>query len=299
MLIHLPKRIFKLPFIITLFLLAALASQSMAAGTCGEAALTVTGPDTPVDGSQYTASDGTAPYSWCISKGSITQSGVVTVSGHCGSATITVWDKCGNSGTKSIKIGGGWVYKSRTQSQDPACVPFYGSCAAALERSCGNHVVWCPTSTQIVGNLRKDVRVAKCAGGVPLPGGGVNCNWFNDSWTVAYEKYGYSGGDTGLLNDTISRLGLDPRPSTWLLYYDNYEWKYPDSCTEQETACSVPPHTITVNLKGSSEMINPSAGGNIEIAGSISDSYGSPFTWTMTLPNGKTVSGTTATVLRC
>ncbi|HBR16547.1 MAG: hypothetical protein A3G39_06875 [Deltaproteobacteria bacterium RIFCSPLOWO2_12_FULL_43_16] len=74
------------------------------------ATVTLSGPDAPTNGSQYTASGGTEPYAWSISKGSITQSGVVTVSGQCGTATITVKDSCGNQATKDVRLpGGAWV----------------------------------------------------------------------------------------------------------------------------------------------------------------------------------------------
>ncbi|MBI3754962.1 MAG: hypothetical protein HY265_02215 [Deltaproteobacteria bacterium] len=73
--------------------------------------LTLSGPDAPQNGSKYTASGGEAPYSWTISKGSINSStGVVTVSGQCGTATITATDSCGNTGSKDVRMANGrWV----------------------------------------------------------------------------------------------------------------------------------------------------------------------------------------------
>ena len=74
----------------------------------------VSGPDAPVDGSQYTAitspSGSNLNIQWSISKGSITQTGVVTVSGQCGAATVTATDACGNQGSKDVRMSGGtWV----------------------------------------------------------------------------------------------------------------------------------------------------------------------------------------------
>lgn len=69
------------------------------------ATLTVSGPDIPYDGAQYTASGGTAPYTWSISRGTITQEGVATVSGECGGpVTITVTDSCGTTEQRAVNI---------------------------------------------------------------------------------------------------------------------------------------------------------------------------------------------------
>ncbi len=91
--------------------------------------LTLSGPDVPSNGSQYTASGGTSPYTWSITKGSITQTGIVTVSGQCGSATITVKDSCGNQATKDVRMPSGkWVLTSVGQAVDctvPGCVTFW------------------------------------------------------------------------------------------------------------------------------------------------------------------------------
>ena len=77
--------------------------------------ITLAGPDAPSDGSQYTATGGTEPYTWSISKGSITQGGVVTISGQCGTATITATDSCVNQGTKDVRMPDGfWLYTGST-----------------------------------------------------------------------------------------------------------------------------------------------------------------------------------------
>ncbi|MBI5875522.1 MAG: M23 family metallopeptidase [Deltaproteobacteria bacterium] len=100
------------------------------------AELTLSGPDAPTDGSQYTATGGTEPYTWSISKGSITQTGVVTVSGQCGTATVTVKDNCGTQVTKNVRMTNGvWVLVSE-QCVNSDCNIIYGS-------SLSNPVVAC------------------------------------------------------------------------------------------------------------------------------------------------------------
>ncbi|HBO85018.1 MAG TPA: hypothetical protein DD641_08660, partial [Deltaproteobacteria bacterium] len=74
-----------------LFIFLSYANQD-----CLASVITITGPDAPNNGDQYTATGGTPPYTWAISKGSITQGGVVTVSGQCGTAIVTVTDASGN-----------------------------------------------------------------------------------------------------------------------------------------------------------------------------------------------------------
>lgn len=69
--------------------------------------MTISGPDAPSDGNQYTVTGGTAPYTWSISKGSITQDGIVTVSGQCGAATVSATDSCGYTATKDVRMPGG------------------------------------------------------------------------------------------------------------------------------------------------------------------------------------------------
>lgn len=84
---------------------------------CGGETVTITisGSDAPQNGSQYTATGGTEPYTWSITKGSITQDGIVTVSGQCGTATITATDSCGNTETKDARMPGGfWLYTGST-----------------------------------------------------------------------------------------------------------------------------------------------------------------------------------------
>jgi len=84
---------------------------------CGGETVTIaiSGLDAPQNGSQYTATGGTEPYTWSITKGSITQDGIATVSGQCGTATITATDSCGNVGTKDVRMPDGfWLYTGST-----------------------------------------------------------------------------------------------------------------------------------------------------------------------------------------
>ena len=88
------------------------------------ATVTLSGPDAPTDGSQYAASGGIEPYTWSISKGSITQAGVVTVSGQCGAATVSITDICGNTQTKEVRMSSGvWIQTSQVCIGNPYCTP--------------------------------------------------------------------------------------------------------------------------------------------------------------------------------
>lgn len=90
------------------------------------ATVDLSGPDAPTDGSQYTATGGIEPYTWSITKGSITQTGVVTVSGQCGSATVSVTDICGNTQTKEVRMSSGvWVFIGRIPEPAP-CTTYLG-----------------------------------------------------------------------------------------------------------------------------------------------------------------------------
>jgi len=77
--------------------------------------LVVSGPAAPVDGSQYTVSGGNGPYTWSISQGNISNSGVVSgINSLCGSAVITVKDTCGVTVTYPVRLptGGSWQYST-------------------------------------------------------------------------------------------------------------------------------------------------------------------------------------------
>lgn len=113
------------------------------------ATVTLSGPDAPTDGSQYTATGGIEPYTWSITKGSITQTGVVTVSGQCGTATVTATDSCGNVETKDVRMPGGvWVFVSFTGVNtctsgfyhfERECVIMEGGIRTAYGYECGEN----------------------------------------------------------------------------------------------------------------------------------------------------------------
>lgn len=73
-------------------------------GVCSAAPLVISGPDAPADGNQYLVTGGCGSYIWSITKGSIDSSGIVTVSGQCGIATVTVRDACGDTATKIVRM---------------------------------------------------------------------------------------------------------------------------------------------------------------------------------------------------
>lgn len=79
-----------------------------------EANITITGSDTPVNGSCYTAAGGHEPYTWSISKGSINSNGCVSnITGKCGAATVTAMDSCGETAVKNVRMPGGtWIFVS-------------------------------------------------------------------------------------------------------------------------------------------------------------------------------------------
>ncbi|KAF0145683.1 MAG: YD repeat-containing protein [Nitrospirae bacterium] len=70
----------------------------------GSAAPAITGSNTADDGNCYAAGSGTGPYQWSISKGTIDENGCITITGQCGTATITVTDACGNTGTRDLQL---------------------------------------------------------------------------------------------------------------------------------------------------------------------------------------------------
>lgn len=112
--------------------------------------IAISGPDAPQNGSKYTASGGVEPYSWAVTKGSITKDGVVTVSGQCGSATVAVTDSCGAAGTKDVRLpSGSWSVVSVTRvCVDDGCFrypdyPYERISGNTKERGmCSNYAGW-------------------------------------------------------------------------------------------------------------------------------------------------------------
>ena len=92
------------------------------AGNCFGDALTISGPESASNGTQYSVSGGTAPYSWCISKGDISQAGVVdNVSSLCGTAKITVIDSCGSTAVLGVRLPGGQYFRTYEQAGCSNC----------------------------------------------------------------------------------------------------------------------------------------------------------------------------------
>ncbi|WP_083761159.1 RHS repeat-associated core domain-containing protein [Pelobacter propionicus] len=186
-------------------------------GVCFADPLTITGPDAPSDGSQYSATGGSAPYYWCITKGSITHNGVVTVSGQCGSATITVWDSSGETARKTIRMAG----TSRWVQTDYKTCPSFTCAGSGCPCTGGCSWVWgCIFSSyypvEISGNIKKVGSAWTCASsngrgclvwtGPPPPG--VSC----------------SGSQLQLVSSITT-----------------YEWKCQDGTNGPESSCSSPP----------------------------------------------------------
>ena len=162
MLLNWAKKIFLHGLLSGYFLMVLLVSYAMADGACGGTTLTITGPDAPVNGSQYTASEGTAPYYWCISKGSINSSGTVAVSGQCGTALITVTDSCGNKGTKKVRMPyGQWVHIDNG----------YGATTSGYTGMiCVNWGATCLSNPHYSGGYRYQYQFAgNCGGGSTIP----------------------------------------------------------------------------------------------------------------------------------
>ena len=106
--------------------------------------LSISGTDTPTNGSQYSCSGAVSPLIWTISQGTINASGVVSgINTLCGSATITVTDRCGQSASKTVRLPiGVWLEYSNCSK---------GSC------TCGSSC----TSDYTTGDMRYVV-VIKC-----------------------------------------------------------------------------------------------------------------------------------------
>lgn len=93
-----------------------------------EYTITIAGPDTAVDGSQYVAVGGMEPYKWSINKGSISQDGIVSISRQCGTATITVTDDCGNTATRDVTMPNGTWVLTEDLKLNTCNVPSNGNC---------------------------------------------------------------------------------------------------------------------------------------------------------------------------
>lgn len=162
---------------------------------CG-AVTSISGPDAPQDGDRYTTTEGAASYTWSISKGSITQDGIVTVSGQCGVATVSATDACGFIAKKDVRMPSGvWKFSYYLENCSLPCCAWniyidlwtqvdavtksrdvkgynYGNPDSLL---CEEYVPYYPNCTQnIIGELES--------------GGYLNCS---TSWITKYSIASY------------------------------------------------------------------------------------------------------------
>jgi hypothetical protein len=101
------------------------STASVLAYSLDAGALAISGTETPTGSAQYTATGGLLPYTWSTTNGSIDSTGLINVSGLCGSATITVMDRCGASSSMVVRFPtGAWVLQ--LDEQDDACI--YWTC---------------------------------------------------------------------------------------------------------------------------------------------------------------------------
>jgi hypothetical protein len=245
-------------------LLCILTLVVLARGLCWADALTITGPDTPVTGSQYTASGGTAPYNWCISKGGISQSGVVAISGQCGSATISVFDACGATGSKSIRLGNGsgWVQTGTENS-----TAFY--CGGLCPCTGGCSWVW--------GCIVSGLYVEDINGNIRREGGPWNCYESNACPSCLRWSGPPPPGNT-----------CDGSRVQMVHYINTYEWRCNDGSNGTETSCPAPPLCSLSITDFSSSTPTMKPGGSVTFSGAISKSAD----WTLTIAGtGVAISG--------
>jgi len=143
-----------------------------------EVTITITGPDAPFDGDQYSAAGGTAPYTWSITKGSIDANGVVIVSGQCGTATITATDDCGQTGTKDVMMASGKY----------VLIPYQtgvtGPCASIVTGGCYDAGSGCTGAGQNPVDIYEGVYYWDIANMCCLSGGSACClHWLPGSYT--------------------------------------------------------------------------------------------------------------------
>jgi len=265
--------------------------------------LTINGPTDPVNGAQYYASGGTAPYNWCISKGNITQDGVVNVNGQCGNATITVMDNCGEIATITVRMPHGvWVNTESSHSTSTCnpsnkygpvdCITF-GTSVVRLYWSWFDGYWWycsdfsthnCVAEKRVVLNIKNLVS-------------GNTYSWN----TFRYENPTYCSGRTPA-SLICSDCGVSAISKVFLISSNKttYEWKCNDGANGVESACNFPPKSCNCSIQttfaGDSAILSPVAGGNITFRGSISEESGQTVSWTLDVL-GRTYTGSTASVL--
>lgn len=139
---------------------------------------------------------------------------------------------------------------------------------------------------------------AQCAG---LTWGGILVNGNNPiNTTVAYDEYGNCSsvyhfemppptcGNTFTITPTSINQGVNPG---YLYYSNGANFGYLQT-VDLQLSCDIQ----ISSFSGSSQKINPSTGGNVNISGTISENNGKDITWTLNIA-GKTYSGTDKNVL--
>lgn len=122
----------------------------------GNGIIDIEGPDAPVDGDCYEVIGGVLPIQWSMSAGSISDEGCVTVTGECGTATITAEDACGSSLTKEVRMPiGVWTLLAGSE---------IAHCASYTTPNC----------FAIRGVLRNGYQLVECCADFPS-GCGSNC----------------------------------------------------------------------------------------------------------------------------
>jgi hypothetical protein len=180
--------------------------------------LTLSGTDAPVVGSQYSASGGKAPYTWSISCGAISDTGQVTsLSGCCGSGTVTVTDSCGQSVSIEVRFPTGqWVQIHQDDGECGSSDPAHANEGCWDHYAAGviNKVYHCaaegyPTCTAITGHLK----IVTVYGSVSQDG--------------VYSGYNYWWVDA--TGEPADNCGCAPDGTRRLFAWHNtiYEWRCP------------------------------------------------------------------------
>lgn len=264
-----PKMVFSLCILMLLISL-----QAWGVEVCPGSMMTITGPDTPSDGAQYTASGGVPPYAWSASRGSISPLGAISVSGVCGPSTITVTDKCGSKSAKTIRMPlGEWrtIYDiAQAPDQPKNCEvemePWFTSC----HRNSGgyldgaNAIYW----VAIIDRSR-------LAPGTPI------CPDLSQGWCT-----GPSAPPSGSCANYANPPDVD-MSSCWNTYGTPFGLQ-PMINHIDGWRCKCDLHLIA--LSSSAQTITPSAGETTTFSWTISDPANIPITWTLNVA-GKTLSG--------
>lgn len=137
--------------------------------------LSLSGTETPVNGSPYAAAGGLAPYTFSISQGTINgETGQITdLTGACGSGTVTVTDKCGKTASITVRFASGhWELASMVEYGLPV-QRIAGSCDTACCWSLGCTPPFQTYSDEIVSGSSKVIYAYSCC--TPQDGYDAGC----------------------------------------------------------------------------------------------------------------------------